>query len=99
MDLYAGQIQGLFDIPADNLLTSCLLAAAIIRNSSIGDDLMIVSPDVGAAVRARALLVTDQIRLRRRPFRPPLERHDKGKPRLGRVRRRREDSIVRPRDL
>ncbi|MDH4384834.1 MAG: ribose-phosphate pyrophosphokinase [Caulobacter sp.] len=56
MDLHAGQIQGFFDIPTDNLLPSPLIANDIReqygRESS---ELMIVSPDVGGVVRARAL--------------------------------------------
>lgn len=56
MDLHAGQIQGFFDIPTDNLLPSPLIAndirAQYGRESS---ELMIVSPDVGGVVRARAL--------------------------------------------
>ncbi|HRD47184.1 MAG TPA: ribose-phosphate pyrophosphokinase [Caulobacter sp.] len=56
MDLHAGQIQGFFDIPTDNLLPVPLLAQDIRMNhgSHIGE-LMIVSPDVGGVVRARAL--------------------------------------------
>jgi ribose-phosphate pyrophosphokinase len=55
MDLHAGQIQGFFDIPTDNLLPSRLMAEDIRRHYPMGDDLMVVSPDVGGVVRARAL--------------------------------------------
>jgi len=55
MDLHAGQIQGFFDIPTDNLVATPVLAQDIKENYARGDDLMIVSPDVGGVVRARAL--------------------------------------------
>ncbi len=55
MDLHAGQIQGFFDIPTDNLLASPVLADDIRINYPDPDQLMIVSPDVGGVVRARAL--------------------------------------------
>jgi len=55
MDLHAGQIQGFFDIPTDNLLPTNVLADDIRRNYPKTGDLMIVSPDVGGVVRARAL--------------------------------------------
>jgi ribose-phosphate pyrophosphokinase len=54
VDLHAGQIQGFFDIPTDNLYAM----PAIVRDirDYLGDDnLMVVSPDVGGVVRARAL--------------------------------------------
>jgi len=55
LDLHAGQIQGFFDIPTDNLVAIPVLAQDI-RHQHDGDDsLMIVSPDVGGVVRARAL--------------------------------------------
>jgi ribose-phosphate pyrophosphokinase len=54
LDLHAGQIQGFFDIPVDNLFAAPLFAADI-RTSFAGRDIMIVSPDVGGVVRARAL--------------------------------------------
>ena len=55
MDLHAGQIQGFFDIPTDNLYAETVLAKDI-EDSMNGDtgDLVIVSPDVGGVVRARA---------------------------------------------
>jgi len=55
MDLHAGQIQGFFDIPTDNLLATPVLAQDIKDHYPLGDDLMIVSPDVGGVVRARSL--------------------------------------------
>ena len=55
MDLHAGQIQGFFDIPTDNLLASPVLAEDIRLHYPDPDKLMIVSPDVGGVVRARAL--------------------------------------------
>jgi len=55
MDLHAGQIQGFFDIPTDNLLPVPLLAQDIRARYGKTDDLLIVSPDVGGVVRARAL--------------------------------------------
>ncbi|AKM10852.1 ribose-phosphate pyrophosphokinase [Croceicoccus naphthovorans] len=54
VDLHAGQIQGFFDIPTDNLYAAPAMAADI--QALYGDqDLMVVSPDVGGVVRARAL--------------------------------------------
>ena len=52
IDLHAGQIQGFFDIPTDNLWASPVLVKDIKENHS-SDDLVIVSPDVGGVVRAR----------------------------------------------
>ena len=54
LDLHAGQIQGFFDIPVDNLFAAPLFAADIKKRFE-GRDIMIVSPDVGGVVRARAL--------------------------------------------
>jgi ribose-phosphate pyrophosphokinase len=54
LDLHAGQIQGFFDIPVDNLFAAPLFAADI-KAKYDGRDIMIVSPDVGGVVRARAL--------------------------------------------
>ncbi|MDE2278899.1 MAG: ribose-phosphate diphosphokinase [Xanthomonadaceae bacterium] len=54
VDLHAEQIQGFFDIPVDNVYASPVLLADIWRNHSM-DDLIVVSPDVGGVVRARAL--------------------------------------------
>ena len=55
LDLHAGQIQGFFDIPTDNLLPAPLMASDVRERYKLGPDLMIVSPDVGGVVRARAL--------------------------------------------
>ncbi|MBZ6377964.1 phosphoribosylpyrophosphate synthetase [Pacificimonas flava] len=54
VDLHAGQIQGFFDIPTDNLYGAPVMAEDIKARFSL-DNLMIVSPDVGGVVRARAL--------------------------------------------
>src|ERR1700720_4232330 len=54
MDLHAGQIQGFFDIPVDNLIAAPLFSRDIQKRYE-GHDLMIVSPDVGGVVRARAI--------------------------------------------
>ncbi|WP_291843186.1 ribose-phosphate pyrophosphokinase [Maricaulis sp.] len=54
VDLHAGQIQGFFDIPTDNLFATKVMEADIRRNYQT-DNLLIVSPDVGGVVRARAL--------------------------------------------
>jgi ribose-phosphate pyrophosphokinase len=54
LDLHAGQIQGFFDIPTDNLFSAPLMAADIKKRINNGN-LMVVSPDVGGVVRARAL--------------------------------------------
>ncbi len=54
MDLHAGQIQGFFDIPVDNLFAAPLFARDIKERYGTRD-LMIVSPDVGGVVRARQL--------------------------------------------
>ena len=54
VDLHADQIQGFFDIPVDNVYASPLTLADIWKH--YGDsDLMVVSPDVGGVVRARAI--------------------------------------------
>lgn len=52
MDLHAGQIQGFFDIPTDNLYALPVLCRDIEERYKV-DKLMIVSPDVGGVVRAR----------------------------------------------
>ncbi len=53
MDLHADQIQGFFDIPVDNIYASPILLSDLV--SKTYDDLLVVSPDVGGVVRARAL--------------------------------------------
>ena len=52
MDLHAGQIQGFFDIPVDNLYAAPVLTRDI-KERVNGDELVMVSPDVGGVVRAR----------------------------------------------
>ena len=54
MDLHAGQIQGFFDIPTDNLYAAPVLVKDI-KSKLNGEDLVIVSPDVGGVLRARGL--------------------------------------------
>ncbi len=54
MDLHAGQIQGFFDIPVDNLYAAPLFSRDI-QERYRGRDIMIVSPDVGGVLRARAI--------------------------------------------
>ena len=53
MDLHADQIQGFFNIPVDNIYASPVLLSDL--QSKRYDDLVVVSPDVGGVVRARAL--------------------------------------------
>jgi len=58
IDLHAGQIQGFFDIPTDNLYAAPVMSADIqarYPREAEGGRLMVVSPDVGGVVRARAL--------------------------------------------
>ncbi len=53
MDLHADQIQGFFDVPVDNIYASPILLGDIWRQNP--EKLMVVSPDVGGVVRARAI--------------------------------------------
>ncbi len=53
MDLHADQIQGFFDIPVDNIYASPILLGDVWQQSY--PDLIVVSPDIGGVVRARAL--------------------------------------------
>jgi ribose-phosphate pyrophosphokinase len=53
MDLHAGQIQGFFDIPVDDLTSRVVFAKDIKRNVGTDDGTVFVSPDAGGAVRAR----------------------------------------------
>ncbi|MDJ0931571.1 ribose-phosphate pyrophosphokinase [Breoghania sp.] len=53
-DLHAGQIQGFFDIPTDNLFAAPVMTRDI-KERYVQGNLMVVSPDVGGVVRARAL--------------------------------------------
>ncbi|MDP6389947.1 MAG: ribose-phosphate pyrophosphokinase [Alphaproteobacteria bacterium] len=56
MDLHAGQIQGFFDVPTDNLYAAPVFAKDIQETLKNGEDeLMIVSPDVGGVLRARGI--------------------------------------------
>jgi ribose-phosphate pyrophosphokinase len=55
LDLHAGQIQGFFDIPTDNLIAEPVFAKDITANKNTVNDLTIVSPDVGGVVRARSI--------------------------------------------
>ena len=55
LELHAGQIQGFFDIPTDNLFATPVLERDLREKQKNAGDLMIVSPDVGGVVRARAL--------------------------------------------
>ena len=54
VDLHAGQIQGFFDIPTDNLFAQPVIVKDILEHLG-GKEPMVVSPDVGGVVRARAL--------------------------------------------
>ena len=56
MDLHADQIQGFFDIPVDNIYASPVLLGDLRQKNY--EDLIVVSPDVGGVVRARALACT-----------------------------------------
>jgi ribose-phosphate pyrophosphokinase len=53
VDLHADQIQGFFDIPVDNVYAAPILLGDIWKQRH--EDLLVVSPDVGGVVRARAL--------------------------------------------
>ncbi len=55
LDLHAGQIQGFFDMPTDNLYATPVIERDIRENFRGNGELMVVSPDVGGVVRARAL--------------------------------------------
>ena len=54
VDLHAGQIQGFFDIPTDNLFSAPVMVRDIRERGQV-QNTMVVSPDVGGVVRARAL--------------------------------------------
>jgi ribose-phosphate pyrophosphokinase len=54
VDLHAGQIQGFFDIPTDNLFAAPVMVRDVKERTDLSN-LMVVSPDVGGVVRARAL--------------------------------------------
>lgn len=55
MDLHAGQIQGFFDVPTDNLFAAPVFLKDIEESRADGEELVIVSPDVGGVVRAREI--------------------------------------------
>ncbi len=55
MDLHAGQIQGFFDIPTDNLVAAPVFVADIVANAAKYAPPIVVSPDIGGVVRARNL--------------------------------------------
>lgn len=73
LDLHAGQIQGFFDIPTDNLFAAPAMVRDIEENYN-GQKLMVVSPDVGGVVRARGLA---------KRFNAPLAIVDKRRERVG----------------
>jgi ribose-phosphate pyrophosphokinase len=54
VDLHAGQIQGFFDIPTDNLFASPVMVRDV-KERFRGEQITVVSPDVGGVVRARGL--------------------------------------------
>ena len=54
IDLHAGQIQGFFDIPVDNLYAAPVITKDILENCK-NKDLVVISPDVGGVVRARGI--------------------------------------------
>ncbi|MDQ0327512.1 ribose-phosphate pyrophosphokinase [Rhodopseudomonas julia] len=54
LDLHAGQIQGFFDIPTDNLYSAPVFTRDVKEHYELGN-VMVVSPDVGGVVRARAI--------------------------------------------
>ena len=53
MDLHASQIQGYFDMPVDELVGAPVLAAHYLERRFDGEDLVVVSPDLGSVTRAR----------------------------------------------
>src|SRR3954470_21472158 len=53
MDLHADQIQGFFDVPVDNIYSTPVLLGDVWKHGF--EDLIVVSPDVGGVVRARAI--------------------------------------------
>ncbi|TDT68008.1 ribose-phosphate pyrophosphokinase [Hypnocyclicus thermotrophus] len=55
MDLHAQQIQGFFDIPVDHMKALPILAKYFLDKGFTGDDIVVVSPDVGGVKRARGL--------------------------------------------
>jgi ribose-phosphate pyrophosphokinase len=55
IDLHAGQIQGFFDIPTDNLFAEPVISKDIMDHYTANGPLAVVSPDVGGVIRARAI--------------------------------------------
>ncbi|MGY9105576.1 MAG: ribose-phosphate pyrophosphokinase [Alphaproteobacteria bacterium] len=55
LDLHAGQIQGFFDVPTDNLYAAPVFGKDILENFKKDGGVTVVSPDVGGVVRARAI--------------------------------------------
>ena len=93
MDLHAGQIQGFFDIPTDNLY-----AAPVMRNDieqrHEGEQLVIVSPDVGGVVRARGMAKRLDADLRQAGCQP--DHRGRRRPRaVGRPARRPDPGLLR----
>jgi len=62
LDLHAGQIQGFFDIPTDNLIAAPVFIKDI-KEKYKGQKLMIVSPDIGGVLRARAIATSIDVDL------------------------------------
>ena len=77
MDLHAGQIQGFFDIPVDNLYAAPLFSRDI-QERYKGRDMMIVSPDVGGVLRARAIATPAELRPRHHRQAPRARRRLRG---------------------
>ena len=73
VDLHAGQIQGFFDIPTDNLFAQPVIVKDILEHLD-GKSPMVVSPDVGGVVRARSLAQPPQHRSRHRGQAPRTRR-------------------------
>jgi len=55
VDLHAGQIQGFFDVPVDNLYAGPIIANYLMRHVTVHNHTVVVSPDVGGVPRARAI--------------------------------------------
>jgi len=55
VDLHAGQIQGFFDVPVDNLYAGPIIADYLMSQVAVHNDTVVVSPDVGGVPRARAM--------------------------------------------
>lgn len=71
MDLHAAQLQGFFDIPVDHLFGARVLVDYFLENDYKGNDVMVVSPDVGSVKRARNIATRLECKLaiidKRRP--------------------------------